>query len=194
MRPPHTHTHTPWNVHVPGRGEGNRAAQRTWPCDVKGFHREEEALAHLPKDIFFGHHLARRAGRAQGERVGRGQLRGSPLRTPKFRTTSSKVTARVSDARCPMLSSLRPSEMPAVSASTMKPVKASLGLASFLQHPTAVTFSRNHQPGERSGRPHMVRARTKNQLAWPAPVIHILLPLITLIRSAKERGQRGRGK
>ena len=46
----------------------------------------------------------------------------SPRRSSSGTSTSSKVTARVSDARWPMLSSFLPTVTPGWSAETMKPV------------------------------------------------------------------------
>ena len=73
--------------------------------------------------------------------------------------------------RWPMLFSFLPIEMPGVLASTMKPVNAWPALA-FLLH-SAINQC------IRCTRANSVLASTKNQLAWPAPVIHILEPLIT---------------
>eukprot|EP00754_Rhynchopus_humris_P034068 Rhum_TRINITY_DN15502_c7_g1::Rhum_TRINITY_DN15502_c7_g1_i1::g.161062::m.161062 len=75
---------------------------------------------------------------------------GAPSRFSCGITTLSKLTARVSLQRCPMLISLRPTVRPSVFASTTKPTKPSSDLAS-----------------------------RKYQSATPPFVIHILLPFTT---------------
>lgn len=144
-------------------------------------HGQDEALTLVAEPVGIGyHHILKR----DGTRV-RGTVLVSHGRPHQTEEVESGCTNR-----WPMFCSLRPRVIPTESPSTMKPVKALPVLSVLLHRQQAISAARLNRHivlvvlagtagSNAQAAQDLVRASTKNQLAWPAPVIHIFWPLRT---------------